>query len=276
MNSFMTYIRSIHPMMYWVKLPKLSKTAPDGTIVSKSKKHQSIPFKRFKEEYLKQLRVPTKDESTYLHTVSLRVDRSLGEYKLPLLRAVPWKFLISAPHVEFGFPFTLGDTIVIPEHKVTQIDAETLLHEKIHIYQRMNPTLFHFLYESLFLFVKKVDPKTIDIPDDIRMTEMTNPDDNGDIWMYYDKGTWYYPSLQLGTSRLTVEMGYPIQHYTIPMRVRMGGQRLLRSLSILNGFPANVSIYHPNEIFACLLSHQIITGKKISKSITKILNQDEM
>jgi hypothetical protein len=278
--------------MYRIKLPRLSKetkykydilgkrplspTKRSDVVRDGKDIGYTMTLKQFKEEYIKHLREPSIAEYKILVDKTLTANKLLSECKLHMLRDVPWRFIISSAFLEFGYPYTIGDTIIIPEHKVKTIDVETLLHEKIHIYQRMQPIRFDYLYEHLFNFVKKVDPKLIVIPEEIRMTEMTNPDDNGDIWIYYDKGTWYYPSLQLGISRLTEEVGYPVQHYTYPMRVRKGGQKLLRSLSILNGYPPTVSIYHPNEIFACLLSHQIVTDKKISKSIIQILNQEDI
>jgi hypothetical protein len=277
LKYLMTYLRSIHPAMYRIKLPRVEKQPNSSTSqTARVSVAYTMSLKQFKEEYTKNLREPRVDEYKILIDKTIRANKLLSECKLYILRDIPWRFIISSAFLEFGYPFTIGDTIIIPEHKVKNIDVETLIHEKIHIYQRMQPIRFDYLYEHLFSFVKKTDPKLIVIPDEIRMSEMTNPDENGDIWIYYDKGTWYYPSLQLGMSRLTEEVGYPVQHYTYPMRVRTSGKKLLRSLSILNGYPSTISVYHPNEIFACLLSHQVVTDKKISKSIVRILNQEDI
>ena len=271
LNHLNQYIRSIHPSMYSVKL---GTSSGDNTskMTNRAKNHKHV--EEFKRQYMTQLREPTADEIGQLSSKCASIDGMLKEYKLNLLCGVPWHFIISKRNLEFGYPYTLGNTIVLPEHMVSDVSTETLLHEKIHVFQRMYPGLFDDLYSLLFPFMKKMDAPDIAFSDDIRKTEMTNPDGNSDIWLYFDKGVWFYPSLQLGTVSMTEEVGYAVESRLAPMKVDSRRRVPLRSLHALRSYPRSVSVYHPNEIIACLLSHQIVSGKKISKSITSLLNDD--
>lgn len=58
------------------------------------------------------------------------------------LNNIPWKFVKQANDIEKGWPHTLGDVIILTSdffklNNKTQV--KTLLHEKIHIYQRYYP-----------------------------------------------------------------------------------------------------------------------------------------
>ena len=270
LNHLNQYIRSIHPSMYSVKLG--TSETDNSKTMKRVKNHKHV--EEFKKQYMTQLREPTVGEIGQLSSKCAAIDGMLKEYKLHRLREIPWHFIISKRNLEFGYPYTLGNTIVLPEHMVSDVSTETLLHEKIHVFQRMYPRLFDDLYTVLFPFMKKMDAPDIAFSDDIRKTEMTNPDGNSDIWLYFDKGVWFYPSLQLGTVSMTEEVGYAVESRLNPMKVDSRRRVPLRSLHALRSYPRSVSVYHPNEIIACLLSHQVVTGKKISKSITNLLNDD--
>lgn len=50
---------------------------------------------------------------------------------------IPWTFMKVAPTIEQGFPHTLGQTIMVSN--VSKLSLKTLLHEKVHIFQRLYP-----------------------------------------------------------------------------------------------------------------------------------------
>lgn len=56
-----------------------------------------------------------------------------------------WK-LAKIKNVDFDFPHTLDDVIFLPLHK--DISVSTLIHEQMHILQRLYPDLFHRLYRA--------------------------------------------------------------------------------------------------------------------------------
>jgi len=98
-----------------------------------------------------------------------------------------WKIgCIKGKLYEHGLPHTRGDIIVISKEKVNNYTKKklikTLIHEKIHIYQKIYPNdVNKYLIENKFYKIKKKD-----INDNIR----ANPD--LDEWIYKDiKGNIY-------------------------------------------------------------------------------------
>lgn len=75
-----------------------------------------------------------------------------------LAEQVPWKVAIlrGEPIPEGGWPHTVGDIIIIPStlcqpgvHNLDDL-ARIMIHEKIHVYQRMFPAETHILYTRIW------------------------------------------------------------------------------------------------------------------------------
>lgn len=68
------------------------------------------------------------------------------------LRALPWKIAVTSggSTYEYGFPHTRGDVIVVNEKHVKDGDefVDTLLHEQMHVYQKMYPEDFQKYLDS--------------------------------------------------------------------------------------------------------------------------------
>jgi len=68
------------------------------------------------------------------------------------LRALPWKIAVTSggSTYEYGFPHTRGDVIVVNEKDVKDGDefVDTLLHEQMHVYQKMYPEDFQKYLDS--------------------------------------------------------------------------------------------------------------------------------
>jgi hypothetical protein len=68
------------------------------------------------------------------------------------LRALPWKIAVTSggSTYEYGFPHTRGDVIVVNEKDVKDGDefVDTLLHEQLHVYQKMYPEDFQKYLDS--------------------------------------------------------------------------------------------------------------------------------
>ena len=68
------------------------------------------------------------------------------------LRALPWKIAVTSggSTYEYGFPHTRGDVIVVNEKDVKDDDefVDTLLHEQMHVYQKIYPEDFQKYLDS--------------------------------------------------------------------------------------------------------------------------------
>jgi hypothetical protein len=75
--------------------------------------------------------------------------------KFTVLRSIPWKFSKVKTDIEQGWPHTLADVIILNSHVFEQpsIDLfKTLVHEKIHVYQRLFPLETHVLITDYWKF----------------------------------------------------------------------------------------------------------------------------
>lgn len=92
------------------------------------------------DEYLQRISQATADFDPKERGLLLRLTAEIDD-KYPHLRSTPWAFLKTKGNVyEDGLPHTRGMFILISDHVLNHDDlTETLLHEKIHVYQRLNP-----------------------------------------------------------------------------------------------------------------------------------------
>lgn len=100
-------------------------------------------------EYLKRIAIAaheaTQWETRRINEATAEVDRflstSTSRHIPATLRTVPWKIaIVRGKEYEGGYPHTRGDTIIIPNSLITSSEfSKTLLHEKVHLYQRAHP-----------------------------------------------------------------------------------------------------------------------------------------
>lgn len=72
-------------------------------------------------------------EKAKLKQITQKADQLMKP--LSKMNAIPWRFAKVHKSIENGFPHTLGDTIILAEIPSVQ----TLIHEKIHVFQRFYP-----------------------------------------------------------------------------------------------------------------------------------------
>lgn len=180
------------------------------------------------------------------------------------LKSQPWKFIKMADHMDFSFPYTLGDSIVLPGSLVKSIadnraprdNFKTLCHENLHILQRSNPSAFRKYYESAWNYDYDAN---LFIPEGLRVYLVTNPDG------YEKQGGWiakigqdeYYYCLCLAEDNVSLSRrAYKVIN-------RQGSSR--RVVDDSNYFPLDQfsqyqhevrSCYHPNEEYAYLMSQK--------------------
>lgn len=112
----------------------------------------------------------SKAESKQLDDLIARADELCARY--PRLSAIEWT-IAKFEGVEENFPHTLGDIVFLPSdffEKPFEEKVETLIHEKLHVYQRTHPIETSILVDKLGF--KPWKPQT-------KITNLrTNPDTN--------------------------------------------------------------------------------------------------
>lgn len=122
-------------------------------------------------------------EKMYMRVCVAMVDLKIRKYTK--LRNIPWNLAKCKEGVEKDMPHTHGEVIFVPFHfmKVAfNSFCETLLHEKLHVFQRLYPIDTVNLY---------MDYWNITISDYQMIAESntrTNPDANGIVFSHYDPG----------------------------------------------------------------------------------------
>ena len=84
--------------------------------------------------YLSSLKTFTQNEKEELEHLAMIADSKLKR-DYPEIANIPWKFAKISEDIEMGWPHTIEDVIIL-----TRVpDVSILIHEKIHVYQRMFP-----------------------------------------------------------------------------------------------------------------------------------------
>ena len=112
------------------------------------------------DEYLRKIRSVcfySEDKNKIIRRCITRASKEdmVGKRKwvdMDKLRVLPWKIAVTSggSTYEYGFPHTRGDVIVVNEKDVKDDDefVDTLLHEQLHVYQKMYPEDFQKYLDS--------------------------------------------------------------------------------------------------------------------------------
>ena len=93
------------------------------------------------EKYLNSFVEFTTAQKSILWDLFRKADLHLRK-KFPLLHAIPWRVAKINRDVENGYPHTHGDIILLSDtffQKSKQYQVKTLIHEKVHVLQRLYP-----------------------------------------------------------------------------------------------------------------------------------------
>lgn len=169
----------------------------------------------------------------------------------PLLRSISWKLIKMPDSMDFGFPYTIGDHVVMPQRMVTSIcnrydpksDFMTLLHESIHITQRACPDVFDDYFERVLGFQKTPH---IHIPDEIASTLITNPD-GFDMWISFNSGKPYFYCLCLSDAGSVTKAAYPVVMNNGRLTLHSKSEPLAKFARYHNNVE---NCYHPAEVHA--------------------------
>jgi hypothetical protein len=128
-------------------------------------------------------RPPSRTEQSLLNRALMRANELIPINSR--LSKLPWKFLVVSDQIESGFPHTHQDVIVMPKSHITagqkHFDnlVDTLIHEKIHVYQRFYPCETNTLFLQ-YWNLEIVSRRSFDPQSNIR----SNPDNN--LLLYSD------------------------------------------------------------------------------------------
>ncbi len=154
---------------YFNRMNQLDLIARDISNINSYKKLYKDGYKDF-----------TDVEKDLLISLTNTLNESLKQ--TPKLYSIPWKFAKIDFNLEKGFPHTHSDTIVLSNNFFALEEKsmiETLLHEKIHVYQRLYPLQTYNLISSWNISV-------IDRIENYKQAR-NNPDINNFIYAYKDK-----------------------------------------------------------------------------------------
>lgn len=172
----------------------------------------------------------------------------------PELRARAWKFVKVASYMDFGYPYTLEDVVILPStflrHHSRHEAAVTLLHESLHIEQRADPSRFNRYYKTVWGYTR---PKRLLIPMDIWERTVTDPDAPDIKWVRKMDNDFWWMALSL----------HDQQHHPVGMAYRCAQERPghyrvtadSRPISSMTShFFGETDVYHPNELYASVYS----------------------
>lgn len=113
-----------------------------------------------------------KEASDFLSTVrSPYIDNKI-------IMSMPWKFVLTNNTIEYGLPHTRGGIIFIPISIFNNIEPEiirTLIHEKIHVYQKLHSEIFEqALFDNNYYLIKTLH----------KTDTSANPDINSNVYMH--------------------------------------------------------------------------------------------
>lgn len=251
------------------------------------------------------------EQKSLLKGLITDVDNALFE---KMERLPQWNFVFLKNNIDWNYPYTIGNVIFMTEMRLnsmlsnyTNIDEDvsniskiTMIHEYIHILQRLNPEIFQSFYQIYYKF--KIIPldKRNNILGDLFLKTywITNPDGlNGEYYIEYEKEI-YTPFLMLDpndikkhkpvlvkldsdfnilyneSSKKTYK-NEMVNNVKIPIMFDLEKSKIYQRYTF--GIEQN---YHPNEIYANMVSTYIINEglinseyRTLAKESTKLLKK---
>jgi hypothetical protein len=201
----------------------------------------------------------------------------------PRFARQPWKFVKVADHIEGGLPHTRDNFIVLTEAVSKQLfdmrrqltpenallrGGMLLLHEQVHVLQRLEPSRFEKLYTITFGYQRVA---MIPLPDDLRLNQVANPDGMSCCWLFPRGTGMLWPFLVFterdGVRRMPADFrmrAVAVEGAGGSYRVlsdsdgRSQTEDLLKVREYVEAFPLTQNFYHPNEAAADLFAQLIL------------------
>ncbi len=205
----------------------------------------------FLAQFLASITPLPSEEATILHAAAIAADGVLLKHGCRLLLRVPWKFVRIAPaQAANDLPHTLGDSIVLGPSffaQAPQAQLVTLIHEKIHVFQKLLPAQAGLFIASVLGYYHSAP-----CPGGLRQVLRMRCNPDLDSRLYSRDGLWF-----------------PFEQYHVrPHSLRDASLACVRMCQGC-GSPAEVSpraadhgyrYEHPLEEMAYVVSGQLATG----------------
>lgn len=176
------------------------------------------------------------------------------------LRETPWNFVKVTANIENNFPHTIGNMIIVNDIVLASPElVKTLIHEKIHVFQRLNNLSTRQLITSLNYASLTPDERAA-LPEDVRVRSRANPDLDGHVYIHKPTRTviaQVYNSDIPSSIADSAVAGYNANDY-------------YRRVSVTNellGIPSNLKcqLEHPFEIIACIAAELLMVPELAEK-----------
>lgn len=217
---------------------------------------------QYRNEYIEAFEELSESDKTLLTRIVDEANRLTSSYIN--LQQLEWRIAKVKNTVEYGLPHTIGNMIVISKDTLRRPEKEivnTMIHEKLHVFQRMNTSVvrqwatsmgFRVLLPSEFATLNK----------DILQLRRSNPDLDKNTYVH-EKSNLVMRQLYNSSSPTSVidskAMGIPLT----------GSYKPITLTNDLLGLPKDFycQLEHPYEIMACLISEMITNQSFVEKNI---------
>ena len=263
---------------YFIKMKKKE------SIIRNCDKYDCISY------YCNHIQLFTNIEKLEINSCVLYIKNYYYKY-YPNLNRLPWNFIKVSNQIEGGMPHTIYNTIILPQNFIDKLHTsiqnknintiinyfcKILIHEHIHIYQKLYPTRFKELYTQYWNFIPY--PK-LKLPNNILKKQRINPD-GYDKWIYQlNDNILLYPDVILRDNPKNLDDVEKIGILINKKNNKIIKIKKLNQINQFNYFFCNVSQnYHPHEISAIVISEYIINKNYYNycdclKKCKKWLNQ---
>lgn len=266
---------------YFSRLQPLDMAAKTGAALTGSLDAQRLETRR---RYQAAVRAFTPDEQIALRAYVQALQPMLHPY--PRFARQRWKFLKLANHIEGGLPHTRGEVIVLSEEVTAsltamrrQLAAEAalmragllLLHEQLHVVQRLQPQRFESLYTQVFRFVRS-GPVTLSA--ELLAHQVVNPDGLNCCWLFpldSERKKLLLPVLVYAERAERRTLPEDLRMLAVHVEPAEGGYRvvhgadgrartedLLQVPDYVRAFPLTRNFYHPSEAAADLFAQLVL------------------
>lgn len=265
---------------YFAQLQSLEIAAKTGSEIQGPLAAQRAEARK---RYQAAVRNFTDAEQQALRAYVLALQPMVVQY--PRFARQPWRFVKVADSIEGGLPHTRADAIVLSEsvsaavtgmHRQLSEPAAVrrvgplLLHEQMHVLQRLDPARFESLYVNVLGFARRA---ALALPEELVVNQVANPDGLDCCWLFplAEPGGFILPWLGFAESTTRRRMPQDFRMRAVLVVAEGAGFRVMRDAAgkartrdlaqvteYTQAFALTENYYHPNEAAADLFAQMVM------------------